>query len=192
MKSCGFRLALITGLALAGAATTASASALRPMSDSEMSDVSGRGLVPPMVLAALGAQEQRSTYGSAADAQAAQAELSSQVAGQLAMHEMSALQLQNGTVSMQNAIKDAQMMAKIAQTLASASTTLPGLAALPGLLGLMSGLGGLGGLGGAGAAGGSLGALGALGALGGLNGLTSQSQPPASSTTPTTSTSHGH
>ena len=43
MKSCGIRLGLVPGLVLAGLAATASASDLRPLSDSEMGEVSGRG-----------------------------------------------------------------------------------------------------------------------------------------------------
>lgn len=105
-------LALFLGLACAAA----SATGLRPLSESEMSQVYGQGLAPTL----LNAQEQGAAYASAGDALAAMSSLTADGARNLD-RELSQQQVQAATVGLQTSIH-------LAQTLGTTSTVAVNMA----------------------------------------------------------------
>ena len=138
------RFHLIAGLALACVAGSVAAGELQPLSDSEMSEVAGRGMV---ALQALGRQEQDAAFVSAGDATAALNALSAQAATNME-RELAQQQMQTATVGLQAAIRLTQTLATVSSTLAPLGALNLGSVAMPGLFGLgaLGGLSSLGGL----------------------------------------------
>jgi hypothetical protein len=122
-------LILLLGLAC----TAAGASGLRPLSESEMSQVYGQGLAAAL----LNAQEQGAAYASAGDALAAMSSLTADGARNLD-RELSLQQVQAATAGLQTSIRLAQTLG--ATSAVAANVTIPvlpvflfGLPAMPDL-----------------------------------------------------------
>lgn len=138
MNASDVRRGVVVGALLALSAFAAAASELRAMSESEMSDVHGRGVADAAAFGALTAQEQSGSYASAGDAQAALVALSSDSTKNLE-RQLAQQQLQTATTGLQATIRMAQTLATASQILAPVATTLPmlpflfmpGLGALP-------------------------------------------------------------
>ena len=122
-------------LGLSAVASMASSGELRPLSESEMSSVYGRGLSDATV-GALTTQQQSGSYASASvgDTLAAMALLTNDSTRNLD-RQLSQQQIQTGTVGIQSTIKMAQTLATAAQILAPIDTVLP-MMPFPFLLGL--------------------------------------------------------
>ena len=112
-------------LGLSSVAAMASSGELRPLSESEMSSVYGRGLSDATV-GALTTQQQSGSYASASagDALAAMALLTDDSTRNLD-RQLSQQQMQTATVGIQTTIKMAQTLATAAQILAPVDTVLP-------------------------------------------------------------------
>lgn len=147
MNACAKRFSLIAGLVMLCGSGGAAASELQSLSDAEMSEVAGRGMVAPVALQMLGRQEQDAAYVSAGDATAALNALSVQAANNLD-RQLAQQQMQTATVGLQTTIRLAQTLATVSAVLAPIGTTSLGAIAVPGLFGLggLSALGGLGAL----------------------------------------------
>ena len=130
-----FGMAVGAILGLSSVAAMASSGELRPLSESEMSSVYGRGLSDATV-GALTTQQQSGSYASASagDALAAMALLTNDSTRSLD-RQLSQQQIQTGTVGIQSTIKLAQTLATAAQILAPIDTVLP-MMPFPFLLGL--------------------------------------------------------
>ncbi len=130
-----FGMAVGAILGLSSVAAMASSGELRPLSESEMSSVYGRGLSEATV-GALTTQQQSGSYASASagDALAAMALLTNDSTRSLD-RQLSQQQIQTGTVGIQSTIKLAQTLATAAQILAPIDTVLP-MMPFPFLLGL--------------------------------------------------------
>ncbi len=114
-------LALAATLALSSTGAAAAAGDLRALSESEMSDVYGRGLNDPTLtaLGALSAKEQGSSAVSASAAADALAAL-----GSLPMDNLQSLDRQLTQQRMQTATTSLQTTLKIAQTMLALSNAL--------------------------------------------------------------------
>ena len=124
-RPCLARFAVGAALALSALAASAAPSAL---SDSEMSDVYGRGLSEPALAAfgVLGASEQAGAYVAAADSAAVAVTLGATSMQELE-RQLSQQRVQAAATGMQATLKLAQTVSTISQVVAPVA----GLAALP-------------------------------------------------------------
>jgi hypothetical protein len=133
MTPARFLIRLAPAALLGLACTAAGAADLRPLSESEMSQVYGQGLSP----AVLGTQEQAAAYASAGDALAAMSSLTADGARSLD-RQLSQQQVQAATAGLQASIHLAQTLG--ATSAIAVNMTIPvlplvlfGLPAMPDL-----------------------------------------------------------